>query len=139
MAKQQTIEDQANTPVQGAGSAAEQEQASVLLEAQTPEWVQAILDSNAAVLESNQQVVDSLNELKDLAKEAGAYRGEAKAVAGSPKSAQVDPDADYVVTRGNSFADRDDITKRYSEGEDVTHLGAERLQSLLDQGLIEEA
>jgi hypothetical protein len=140
MAKQTTIDEQENTPVLGAEGASQTpvKQPTVLLEAKDPEWVQIILDSNASVLESNQAVIESLQELKDLAKRASGGSASAKE-ADKTTEVDFDEDADYEVAPGKTFADKDNFSLKFSEGEDVTHLGAERLKSLLSQGLIQEA
>ena len=132
------------------------------------EQYNAVLISNEKVIASNQSVIDSLDSFKehsaDFVKQlvegadeknqpiidsiksavesitiAGIPVGTGTVSDFKPAKRHVDPEAEYVVSKGNSFADRNDITKKYVEGEDVTHLGYERLQSLLDQGLIEEA
>jgi len=146
MGKQATIDEQANTPVQGAESAAETPEAGIILEAQTPEWVAEILASNAAVLQSNQLVIDSLEDFKEHSAEFVAQMVEefapkmdGKPINNTTEVSQFDEDADYEVAPGKSFRDSKDFTKEYTEGDVVTHLGAERLQTLLANGLIVEA
>jgi hypothetical protein len=115
-----------------------------LLEAQTPEWVGDVLESNKAVLESNQAVVDAVAAFKESANELIEQIGSAAAPAIQETAVKIatapefNPDAEYVVADGKSFADKHDITKKYNEGDDVTHLGEDRLRSLLELGLIVE-
>jgi len=110
------------------------EQPATLLEAPTPEWVQTILDSNAVVIESNQAVLDALESLKEFASERSSNPNQ------SEKPVQlIDEDEEYEVAPGKSFRDPLDFTKEYTEGDDVTHLGVIKLQSLLNSGLIQEA
>ena len=121
---------------QGAGKGEKPE--AELLEAQTPEWVQTILDSNQAVLDSNQKVVDALEDLKLFADERSSNAG------GEVKTKylaedQFDEDEDYVVAEGKSFRDSNNFSIEYKQGEEVTHLGADRLKVLLSQGLVQEA
>jgi hypothetical protein len=134
------------------------EEPAVILEAQTPEWVaellesnQAVMESNAqyleshnSVLESNQAVIDAVAAFKESANElieqigsaaTPAIQETAEKIAAAP---EFNPDADYVVADGKSFADKHDMTKKYNEGDDVTHLGEDRLKSLLELGLIVE-
>ncbi|RZM22528.1 MAG: hypothetical protein EOO88_29140 [Pedobacter sp.] len=104
---------------------------------ETPDWVQTLLDSNAAVLESNQQVVEALEDLKSFADERSTSQsnsGELKV-----EVQLIDEDEDYEVAPGKSFRDPLDFTKEYTEGDDVTHLGVIKLQSLLNSGLIVES
>lgn len=89
--------------------------------------------------EKNQPIIDSLKSAVDAITVAGIPSGTGTLSDFKPAKIQVNPDSEYVVTAGSSFADKNDITKKYTSGEYVTHLGSERLQSLLDQGLIEEA
>ncbi|MES2620239.1 MAG: hypothetical protein V4615_05235 [Bacteroidota bacterium] len=44
----------------------------------------------------------------------------------------------YVVAEGKSFRDIADFSKEWSEGDDVSHFTPERIQHLLEQGLITE-
>jgi len=118
-----------------------------LLEAQTPEWVQIVLDSNQALIDSNNLVLASLDAFKEnsaefvsqLVKEFG--KPEITTNSGELKvSVQlIDEDEDYEVAPGKSFRDPLDFTKEYTEGDDVTHLGVIKLQSLLNAGLIVES
>ncbi|MDQ1139425.1 hypothetical protein [Pedobacter agri] len=105
---------------------------------ETPEWVQTILDSNQAVLESNQAVIAALEDLKSFADERSS-RTEGPVTTKILIEDEFDEDADYEVAPGKDFADKSDFTKKYSEGDDVTHLGAERLKELLAKGLIVES
>lgn len=119
---------------------------ATLLEAQTPEWVQTILDSNQALIDSNNLVIASLDAFKEnsadfvgqLVKEFGKSEtttsGELKV-----EVAIIDEDEDYEVAPGKSFRDPLDFTKEYAEGDDVTHLGVIKLQALLNSGLIVES
>jgi hypothetical protein len=52
---------------------------------------------------------------------------------------EIDHDANYVLVPGAKIQDKDDATVQYAGGDDVTHLGAERLNNLLNQGLIQES
>ena len=108
---------------------------ATLLEAQIPEWVQTILDSNQAVLESNQSVIDALEDLKLFADE----RSTGPIQPAEVKLQLIDEDEDYEVAPGKSFRDPLDFTKEYAEGDDVTHLGVIKLQALLNSGLIVES
>lgn len=108
---------------------------AILLTAETPEWVQTIIESNQAVVDSNHKVIDALEELKSFADE----RSNAPQKSNEAKSLQIDEDEDYIVAPGKSFRDPADFTKEYSEGDDVTHLDNAVLNRLLNQGLIEEA
>lgn len=105
---------------------------------QTPKWVQTILDSNQAVLDSNQSVIDALEELKSFADERSS-KPEGPVTTKILIEDEFDEDADYEVAPGKDFADKSDFTKKYSEGDDVTHLGADRLKELLGKGLIVES
>jgi hypothetical protein len=108
-------------------------------QAETPEWVQAILDSNAAVISINQVVISGLESFKQHAADFVqniADGGQSVNEIEPPKQADFDEDADYEVAPGKSFADKDDITKKYSSGDDVSHFDADRLKSLLTLGLI---
>jgi uncharacterized protein YukE len=70
---------------------------------------------------------------------------EAKGVAANPAAAvetpkvQLNPDAKYVVAKGQSFQDKNDPELVYKAGNDVSGLEPERLENLLSQGIIEEA
>ncbi|WP_443945598.1 hypothetical protein ACJVDH_00370 [Pedobacter sp. AW1-32] len=109
-----------------------------LQESETPEWVQTILDSNQAVLESNQAVIAALEDLKSFADERSS-KTDRPVTTKILIEDEFDEDADYEVAPGKDFADKSDFTKKYSEGDDVTHLGAERLKELLAKGLIVES
>lgn len=148
--KQATIDEKANTPVPGAESAAENktaEQAKVeVLEVKTPEWVQAILDSNAKLIESNQSVVDAITQFKEASYDFAKELGEGLRAQLAPSEfnqsvmeKQLDLDESYVVAEGKSFRDPKNFTKEYVAGDDVDHLDPEVLTRLLNQGLIEEA
>lgn len=140
MGKQATIDEQANTPVQGTEGGAEPiekstgavEKPAALLVAETPEWVKTILDSNAAVIESNQKVIDAFESLGVL---AGEFAGEIPA----KTEKEVNLTATYVVAEGKSFRDSKDFDKVFSEGDSVGGLDEDRLKHLLNQGIIEEA
>lgn len=152
MAKQTTIDEKEVIPVPGAEGNSEnksaesqnQEQANVLLEAQDPQWVQVILDSNQAVIDSNQAVSDSIESFRESANELIQQIGIALPssevqYAPSVKVQEIDEDAAYEVAEGKSFRDSNDFSKEYKSGDDVTDLGAQRLQVLLNQGLIVES
>lgn len=105
---------------------------------ENPEWVQTILDSNAAVLASNQAVIAALEDLKSFADERSS-KPDGPVTTKILIEDEFDEDADYEVAPGKDFADKSDFTKKYSEGDDVTHLGADRLKELLGKGLIVES
>jgi hypothetical protein len=108
---------------------------ATLLVAKDPEWVQTILDSNAALIESNQKVIDALEDLKSFADERSTSPSQPVEI----KVQLVDEDEDYEVAPGKSFRDPIDFAKEYTEGDDVTHLGVIKLQALLNSGLIVES
>lgn len=155
MAKQTSIDDKANTPVQGTEGAAETDAkaleaakaaASAALaepsEAVTPvpEYVQTILDSNQLVIESNEKVVAGLEAFKEHAIEfISAQSGESSPdrPVKEAKEQKVDLKAAYIVSEGKSFRDSKDFTKEYKAGDDVTAFDEEVLLRLLNQGLIE--
>jgi hypothetical protein len=139
-------------------AAAVVEEPAVILEAQTHEWVaellesnQAVLESNAqyleshnSVLESNQAVIEAVAAFKESANElieqigsaaAPAIQETAVKIATAP---QFNPNADYEVAGGKEFRAPNDFTTIHKEGENVNHLGAEKLKSLLAQGLVVE-
>lgn len=167
MAKQTTIDEQANTPAPGAegtaenkASTTESQPAAAVVE--IPEWVAKVLESNQAVIKSNEALAES-NE--KLAEAISTFKEDANSLIGSieestgsliekinakPEQAQqsdsirstgidFNPDTDYEVAKGKSFRDSKDFSKEYKEGDDVTHLGEDVLKRLLSQGLIEEA
>lgn len=117
-----------------------------LQESETPEWVQTIIDSNQALIDSNNLVIASLDAFKEnsadfvgqLVKEF-AKPSEAGEKASEAKVQLIDEDEDYEVAPGKSFRDPLDFTKEYTEGDDVTHLGVIKLQSLLNANLIVES
>lgn len=111
------------------------EEPATLLAANEPEWVQTIIDSNAALIESNQKVIGALEDLKSFADQRSSTPGQPIEV----KVQLIDEDEDYEVAPGKSFRDPMDFTKEYTEGDDVTHLGVIKLQSLLNSGLIVES
>lgn len=116
---------------------------------ETPEWVaqvlesnhtllvsnQAVIDSNELIIESNQAVIDALTELKDRASRiVGNYQAEIQ----KREVPEYDPEMDYHVADGKEFRAPHDFTTIHREGDNVNHLGAEKLQSLLNQGLVVE-
>lgn len=115
-----------------------------------PEWAVALQASNEAVIASNVAFTESVGEFKEFANKlvseitkAGKASGKhesakpAKPIL-TPETVNFDPEADYVVVKGQSFWDRNDHTREYKAGEDVTHLGEEILRSLLARELVEE-
>ena len=166
--KQKSIDDKEETTAPGAAGTSETkeqevEQTGTLIEAQTPEWVTELLESNAAVIvsnglviasnesvetllaevieanpevmESNKSVIYALNEIKDRAsRTVGNYQEQI-----SQDVPVFDHDAEYEVAKGKSFRDPKHFKKEYTEGDNVSHLGAAVLENLLNQGLIIEA
>jgi hypothetical protein len=119
-------------------------------EADRPEWVDALLKSNAETQASNQLVVDAVNQFKELAGElvkeivegAKASVEAAQINVPGPSTFEVqlsgyDKSAEYVVKV--PFRDHKDFTKAYKVGEDVSNLGEERIKHLLLTGNVEEA
>lgn len=45
----------------------------------------------------------------------------------------------YKVVEGKSFRDKDDFSKEYVEGSDISHLSEERIDHLVSIGYVEEA
>ncbi|MCX3266545.1 hypothetical protein [Pedobacter agri] len=117
-----------------------------LQESEIPEWVQTILDSNKALIDSNNLVLSALDAfkensadfvsqlVKEFAKPEADNSGELKS-----EVHLIDEDEEYEVAPGKSFRDPLDFTKEYTEGDDVTHLGLIKLQSLLNARLIVES
>lgn len=108
-----------------------------LLEADVPEWVEELLESNQAVVDSNNTLIEALGNFK-----CSGGSGEAKqnATPETPaKREKVKAKAQYVVREGKAFVNKHDRSKVYVGGEEVSDLDKERLQNLLDQGIIEEA
>ena len=146
MAKQTTIDEQANTPAQGAEGAAEtpatvDEPRGTLLEAKDPEWVAELLASNLATQESNQAVIDAIANFRESANELIEKIGEkadpeVKEAAAQVAQSVFNADENYVVAEGKSFRDPKDFTKEYTAGDDVSHLDTSVLERLLNQGLI---
>lgn len=124
----------------------EDEQPGTLLEAQTPEWVQTILDSNQDLIDSNNLVLSALDAFKEnsadfvsqLVKEFAKPSVGGEKVS-EPKLQLVNEGEHYEVAPGKSFRDPQDFAKEYTEGVDVTHLGVIKLQALLNSGLIVES
>lgn len=117
----------------------EKEAPAQLLEAQTPEWVETILTSNDALIASNEKVIEALASLKDFSSSnVGNYKTEMHASYSTEQvfAQEIDENEKYEVAEGKSFRDANDFSKEYKEGDDVSNLGAERLKSLLNQGLI---
>lgn len=160
MGKQATIEDQATTPVRGAGDAAEpktdavspvtvsDELLNVLLKSNTEviesnalvvESNQALIDSNTALTESIESFKESANEIIDKIGERVEQTSEQGAMVISAVVDQFDTDSEYQVSAGKSFRDPKDFAKEYTAGDNVDHLGEDVLKRLLSQGLIEEA
>ncbi len=78
-------------------------------------------------------------EIVELRKSLAKSAKEATPNAVFQSSVEFDPETDYIVAAGKSFRDPKDFTKEYAAGDDVTHLGADKLLALLSNGLIEEA
>lgn len=156
--KQTQIEDQKSTPAAAAGvekiegvvEPVKLDAPDYVLGTARPEWLDELLKSNEAVISSNTTVVDSVNRFKEIA------GGLVKEVVDSVKlnaeqnillshvdsplktnSPIFNPDADYEVIV--PFRDSKDFTKLHSIGDDVTHLGEDRLTHLLSTGNIAEA
>lgn len=167
MAKQTTIDEQANTPAPGAEGTAENKTSTTESQpaaavVETPEWVAKMLESNQAVIKSNEALVESNEKLaeaistfkEDANSLIGSIEDNAKSLvetivektapgskgqSGQKAEVPFNPVADYEVAEGKSFRDSKDFSKEYKEGDDVTHLGEDVLKRLLSQGLIEEA
>jgi len=61
------------------------------------------------------------------------------AASAAPKASQGDAkpkQKKYIVA--NPFSDLHDISKKYEEGDDVSHFSQERLQSAINRGLVKE-
>lgn len=160
MGSNQQNKPQATTPAPGAEGTADVNAGKVEQAAEskeqsigTPEWVEKLLASNAEVIESNnalaasnEAVVAAVEQFKDKATDLirevideakngqSATSTEVKTRKALP---EVDADATYVVKAGRKFQDKDSHMM-YHEGEDVSHFDIPRLQSLLEQGIIEE-
>ena len=166
--KQKSIDDKEETTAPGAAGSSENTAGlefkdGILVTAEPPKWVEDILSSNELViasnaevvksneslskslaeliesapdlLESNKSVIDALSELKDRAsRTVGNYQEQM-----SKDVPAFDHDADYEVAEGKSFRDPKDFKKEYTEGDNVSHLGAAVLENLLNQGLIIES
>ena len=108
---------------------------------------EAVVISNDELIASNQKVVDSI----EVFKEKGGDM--IKAIVNSAKGISIDeslnikekvvlevnPDAEYIVSKGKKFQDSQNSSNVFTEGQKVTHIGVERLTVLLNQGFIEEA
>lgn len=108
-----------------------------LMGAKDPEWVADVLASNEAVIASNEKVVEALNAFKAVHSET--TKADKIEISSAHVEVEINPDASYVVAEGKSFRDSANFSTEYSEGQDVTSLGADRLKALLNQGLITEA
>jgi len=116
----------------------------------TPKWVAELLASNLATQQSNQAVVDAISQFKELAGDLVSEVVTATKALGENNSVEVtgkqemklqlpefDEDAIYEVIV--PFRDSSDFTKLYKLGEDVSHLGEDRIKHLLLIGNVEEA
>ncbi len=163
MAEKEDKKEKVVTPAQGAEGTTENQgtketesteavettETSDIVEEVVPEWAAKLLESNQAVIESNEKVIASIEKFKegavDLVEDIVKLHqeGNSDAIVSLPKtaksSAKVKPKAKYVVSKGKKFADKDVPSFIYQEGYNVSKLASERLQSLLDQGIIEEA
>lgn len=151
------IDDKVITPAPGAEGATEKDPVQTPAPAETPapepqaavqpDWVQAILDSNAALMASNEAVIAGLESFKEhaadfveeIAEKASAGSGSEPSKPKQAKEVQVDITAEYVVAEGKSFRDKNNISKEFKSGESVSGLDEDRLKNLLNQGLIELA
>lgn len=148
-ARNEALKDSQSTDPNAANYVApnSEDEPGILLEAQTPEWVQIVLHSNQALIDSNNLVLVSLDAFKENSAEFVSQlvkefaKPETTTTSGELKVIVqlIDEDEDYEVAPGKSFRDPVDFTKEYTEGDDVTHLGVIKLQSLLNAGLIVES
>lgn len=163
MAKKEVEKEKVTTPALGAEGNTETKGAketestetvettktSNAVEEAVPEWVVNLLEANQAVIESNNEVIASIGEFKEGATDLVEdivklhQEGNPDAIVSLPKTAKysvkVKPETKYVVCKGKKFADKDDPSFIYEAGHNVSKLATERLQTLLEQGIIEEA
>lgn len=114
-----------------------------------PAWLDELVASNQAIQESNQALIDAIAQFKES---AGELVLEVKTAATSSTENNIevtgkydmkvqlpeyDDDAVYEVVV--PFRDSADFTKLYEAGEDVSHLGENRIKHLLSTGNVEEA
>jgi hypothetical protein len=117
----------------------------VLISAEDPKWVAAILASNEATQVSNQLVIDAVGRLKELAVELvkEVVLGAQVSVETTGNSdikihlPEYDEDAIYEVVV--PFRDSSNFAKVYEKGDDVSDLGEERIKHLLLTGNVAEA
>ncbi|MGV6945041.1 hypothetical protein [Sphingobacterium kyonggiense] len=64
-------------------------------------------------------------------------KGAAQAAPKAPQGEAKPKQKRFVVV--NPFSDLHDISKKYDEGDDVSHFSQERLQSAINRGLVKEA
>ncbi|WP_256013114.1 hypothetical protein [Desertivirga xinjiangensis] len=103
------------------------------------------VDGNQALAESNERVVFAVEAFREKGGELVDRIIEASKPKSDDDAGQVndaiviDTKAKYRVVEGRKIVDKNNPEKEYLAGENVTHLGEERLKNLLAQGLIEEA
>lgn len=165
MAKKDEVKEKVVTPAQGAEGTTENQEAKGtgstetdvttetidIVEEVAPEWAVKLLESNQAVIDSNNVVVEAVSDFKENASNVvrdiletanSASKGEkiaAKVEQSKKPKVEVNKESKYVVREGKRFADKDDPSFIYEAGYNVSSLATERLQALLEQGIIEEA
>lgn len=128
-----------------------------------PSWLQGLLDSNAAVVKSNDLVIasnealitsndvltevinsfkESANDLvSDIVSSVKVIKEQEVNISAAAPEFKIqlpvfNPDANYEVIV--PFRDSKNFSKMHQEGDDVTHLGEERIKHLLTTGNVEE-
>lgn len=162
MAKQEIEKEKVVTPVQGAEGATDNQESTDTEIVQTPQdsetgnapdnapdWAIKLMESNQAVIDSNNEVIESIGEFKEgatdlveeifKAYEGGTSEPKMEKLKSVKQPVKVNAKAKYVVCEGKRFADKDNPSFIYEAGHNVSKLATERLQSLLEQGIIEEA
>ena len=143
MADQESNENKATTPAQGAGGSAEKVDQPIAeqLTPETPQYIAELLKSNAEVIASNQLVIEAIGDFKETGgkflKEAVQSINVGKAdAAAKPQSepVEIDPKAKYVVAKDMGFRDSKNFTKQYKPGDDVSDFEVERLARLVQIG-----
>jgi hypothetical protein len=129
-----------------ADNVATQENQAAAAVVETPDWVAKLLASNKATQVSNQLVIDAIGQFKELAADlvkqvVSGSQGSVVETTGSSdikiNIPEYDEDADYEVLV--PFRDSLNFAKVYEKGDDVSHLGKERIKHLLITGNIAEA
>ncbi len=103
------------------------------LVAETPQWVNQILESNQRVIDSNNGVIEAVKAFGEPKSFLQAKEPEKK------PEVVVNRKAKYVVGKGKKFADKEAGGVIREAGYEVSKFSPERLENLLSQGLIEEA